>query len=338
MQAIFHVAPHRVEVRAIDAIRPVSGELLVKAHCSALNSGAESLIFRGGMPEAWGQDASGESPGDGIRYPFAYGAAMVGEVVDVGDRDDRDWLGKRVFVAHPHQPSAVVACDDCVPLPDAMPTERALFLASMDMALNLVMDAAPRVGDRGMVFGQGVIGLLTASILGRFPLDELIAVDPVADRRERSLQEGAALAIDPARGRELAVLEECLFHGGNEGLDFVIEVSGHIDALNQAIRLCGFDSRIVVGSWYGRQTGQIDLGGNFHRKRIRLISSQSGSLSPELSGRWDRNRRLRLALDWLDRLAPERFITHRFALPDCQEAFELAVDKHSGAFQVVFDY
>lgn len=324
-------------MREIDAISPVPGELLVKAHCSALNSGAESLIFRGGMPEGWG-DTDGEQSGDGIRYPFAYGAAMVGEVIDTGSRDDRDWLGKRVFVAHPHQPRAVVDRDECVLLPEAMPTERALFLASMDMALNLILEAAPQVGERGMVFGQGVIGVLTAGILGRFPLDELIAVDPIAERRERSLLEGAALAIDPARGRELAILEECLFHGDHEGLDFVIEVSGQLDALNQAIRLCGSDSRVVVGSWYGRQAGLVSLGGHFHRKRIRLISSQAGSLSPQLSGRWDKTRRLRLALDWLDRIAPERFITHRFALPFCQEAFELAADKNSGAFQVIFDY
>jgi threonine dehydrogenase-like Zn-dependent dehydrogenase len=332
--AIFHVAPHTVEVRETETLKPRPGELLVKAHCSAINPGTESLIFRGGMPDNWSMAAlGGES-----RYPFQYGCALVGEVVGAGSREDSPWLGRRVFVAHPHQANALVETADCHPLPEGMPSERALFLANMETALNLAMDAAPLAGERGMIFGQGVVGLLAAAVLSRYPLEELITADPVVQRREWSLKLGAALAIDAARGRELAVLEDCLFHGDNNGLDFAIEVSGQIEALNQAIRLCGFDSRIVVGSWYGRNAGLVDLGGHFHRRRVRLISSQVKTLNPALSGRWSRERRLALALEWLDRAEPERFITHRFPPQDCQTAFELEADKSSGALQVIFEY
>jgi threonine dehydrogenase-like Zn-dependent dehydrogenase len=219
-----------------------------------------------------------------------------------------------------------------------MPADRALFLANMESALNLVMDAAPLAGERGMVFGQGVVGLLALSVLSQFPLETLITAEPVAQRRERSQQLGANLAIDPSRGRELAVLEDCLFHDGQNGLDFAIEVSGQIEALNLAIQLSGFDSRIVVGSWYGRNAGLVELGGHFHRRRIKLISSQVSTVNPALSGRWSKDRRLALALDWLDRAAPEQFITHRFGVDDCQTAFEMVADKNAGALQVIFEY
>jgi threonine dehydrogenase-like Zn-dependent dehydrogenase len=336
--AVFHQARHSVAVAEAELPELRPGQLLVKARCSAISPGTESLIFRGGMPENWALDETLSSLGGEFRYPFKYGYALVGEVVDVGSGEDRDWLGRRVFAFHPHQDQAVIDKRDCRRLPDNMPAERALFLANMETALNLVLDAAPLAGERVMVFGQGVVGLLTTAILSQFPLAELITADPVPLRRERSLKLGAALAIDPAKGRELAVLEDCLFFGDNNGLDLAIEVSGQIEALNQAINLTGFDGRIVIGSWYGRTSGPVDLGGHFHRRRIRLVSSQVSTLSPPLSGRWTKDRRLKLAFEWLERIQPERLITHRFPLDACQEAFELVADKQAGALQVVFEY
>jgi threonine dehydrogenase-like Zn-dependent dehydrogenase len=336
--AIYHVAPHMVDVRETEtpALRP--GELLIEAHCSALSPGTESLIFGGGAPQNFALDESLRSLSGDFRYPFKYGYALVGKVVAAGAGEDRDWLDRKVFAFHPHQTRAVVDKQDCYRLPDAMPSERALFLANMETALGLALDAAPLAGERAMIFGQGVVGLLTTAVLSQFPLADLITADPVPERRDLSVELGAGLAIDPAKGRELAVLEECLFDGEGEGLDLAIEVSGRTEALNQAIALCGFDGRIVVGSWYGRAVGPVDLGGAFHRRRLRLISSQVSSLDPRLSGRWTKERRLRLAVEWLDRIQPERFVTHRFPLSGCQEAFEMAADKRTGALQVVFEY
>ena len=337
-QAVFHIAQHTVQVREVHTSKPGPGELLVRAVCSAISPGTESLIFRGGVPEDWKKDDGLETLVGDFRYPFKYGYALVGEVIAAGGADDRHWQGRRVFAFHPHQAEAVIDKRYCYLVPEGMPADRALFLANMESALNLVMDAAPLAGERGMVCGQGIVGLLTMAVLSQLPLEELIATDPIALRREWSEKLGASLVVDPSRGRELAVLEQCLFDDEQDGLDFAIEVSGQIEALNQAIRLCGFDSRIVVGSWYGRNPGLVDLGGHFHRRRVKLISSQVSTINPVLSGRWSKERRLALALDWLDRIAPEQFITHRFGLSDCQTAFEWAADPNSGALQVIFEY
>ena len=70
-----------------------------------------------------------------------------------------------------------------------------------------------------------------------------------------------------------------------------IEVSGAPDALNLAIQLSGYTSRIVIGSWYGSKRATIDLGGAAHRNRLQLITSQVSTLAPQLSGRWDKQRR-----------------------------------------------
>ena len=54
----------------------------------------------------------------------------------------------------------------CHRVPDGVPPEAALFLPQVETALNLVMDGAPLIGERVLVFGQGVVGLLTAALAG----------------------------------------------------------------------------------------------------------------------------------------------------------------------------
>ncbi len=55
----------------------------------------------------------------------------------------------------------------------------------------------------------------------------------------------------------------------------IYEVSGVPEALNSAISLSGFDSRVVIGSWYGNKAAVIALGGDAHRNRLKISTSRS---------------------------------------------------------------
>ncbi|MCK7574555.1 MAG: zinc-binding dehydrogenase [Chromatiales bacterium] len=123
-----------------------------------------------------------------------------------------------------------------------------------------MLDSRPRIGERAIVFGQGVLGLLTLALLSQFPLGQVIAADPIAYRRALSQTWGAALTVDPFDCVQTLELKRGLFRNG-DGVDFAIEVSGRMEALNQAVELVGFAGRIVIGSWYGRSTAALDLGG-----------------------------------------------------------------------------
>jgi len=120
--------------------------------------------------------------------------------------------------------------------------------------------------------------------------------------------------------------------------DLTFELSGSPSALNTAIALTDFSGRVVIGSWYGQKRAEIDLGGAFHRSRMRLISSQVSTILPELSGRWDKARRFKVAWNALERLQPERWITHRFSLKDAEQAYQLLDENPQQAIQVIFDH
>jgi threonine dehydrogenase-like Zn-dependent dehydrogenase len=102
--------------------------------------------------------------------------------------------------------------------------------------------------------------------------------------------------------------------------------------------VAGFDGRIVVGSWYGTKKAPLDLGGRFHRQRIRLVSSQVSTIRPGLSGRWTKTRRLQVALEQLGEVQPERWITQRFPVERAQQAYQLIDQNPEEAIQVLLTY
>ncbi|MGY6213958.1 zinc-dependent alcohol dehydrogenase [Methylolobus aquaticus] len=330
--ALMHVAPGSVEGREIEVAEPRAGQVVVQTELSAISPGTESMIFRGDFPSGVALDETIPALNkQGWSHPLHYGYALVGRVVRAGSSAEERWVGRRVFLFHPHQDHVLAEMADCWPVPEGLPSQAAALLPNVESALNFVMDAAPSVGERLLVTGQGVVGLLTTAILAAFPLARLAAVDPVAARRQWSVVLGADTVAEsvPKLPRELS---------GEDDFDGVVEVSGNLGALNDAIARTVFDGRIVVASWYARSGPALDLSGAFHRRRIRLISSQVSTLAPALTGRWTKARRLALAWDWIRRIRPERLVTHSLPAARCQEAFELAAEPSAGALQVLLTY
>jgi threonine dehydrogenase-like Zn-dependent dehydrogenase len=120
--------------------------------------------------------------------------------------------------------------------------------------------------------------------------------------------------------------------------DLTFELSGRPETLNDALAITGFSGRIVIGSWYGEKRAEIDLGGTFHRSRIKLISSQVSTIAPELCGRWNKARRINMAWKALERIQPEKWITHRFPIEEAKEAYRLLDENPQETIQIVFDY
>ena len=121
-------------------------------------------------------------------------------------------------------------------------------------------------------------------------------------------------------------------------MDLCFEVSGAPEALEQAIAVTGFAGRVVIGSWYGQKRAALDLGGRFHRSRIRLISSQVSTLAPALSGRWSKARRFELAWEMLRQVRPSRWITQRFPVEQADEAYRLIDQRPGETIQVLLTY
>jgi 2-desacetyl-2-hydroxyethyl bacteriochlorophyllide A dehydrogenase len=338
-QALYFTAPGRVELRPEPLPALSEGSVLVRALASAISSGTEMLFYRGQVPGDLPVDSAITGMDQPVAYPLKYGYSMVGEVAALGPQVDPGWLGQRIFAFHPHQSHFVAATADLKRLPTDVSIEDAVFLPNMETAVNLVMDGAPLLGEQAAVFGQGIVGLLTAALLARFPLAQLLTFDRYPLRRAASAPLGSLTCFDPSLPDVLAAARSRIgAQHETDGVDLAFECSGAPEALNQALALTGFNGRIIVGSWYGTKRAALDLGGRFHRSRIRLIGSQVSSLAPQLSGRWDKARRFDTAWEMIRQLQPAQWITHRLPFEEAAQAYTLLDQTPQDALQVILTY
>jgi 2-desacetyl-2-hydroxyethyl bacteriochlorophyllide A dehydrogenase len=338
-RALYFLAPYRVAVREECLPPPVPGLVLVQTVVSAISPGTELLIYRGQAPADMPVDATIPALSGALAFPLKYGYAAVGRVIAVGSAAERDWSGRLVFAFQPHASHFLSAPAELLPVPDALPPEEAVFLPNMETAVNFLMDGHPLIGERVVVFGQGMVGLLTTALLVRVPLSRLITLDRYASRRERSRELGAHVSLDAGEDDVLARLQACLqVEHGAAGADLTYELSGNPVALEQAIAVTGFNGRIVIGSWYGQKRADLDLGGRFHRSRLRLISSQVSTIAPEWTGRWTKGRRLHVAWQMLQHVRPAHLITHRLPFEQASQAYALLDQHPEAAIQVLFTY
>ncbi len=320
--AVWFADARMVDLReeALPSIGPA--DVRVEAIASAISHGTEMLVFRGQVPPGLELDLP-TLRGD-YGFPIKFGYACVGRVTEAGPNADLR-TGQLVFALHPHQSSFVVPSTLATALPDGLDPLLGVFLANLETAVNIMLDAAPRLGERVAVFGQGVVGLLVTQLLRRAGAGCVIAVEPIEQRRDLARQVGADLVLSPS---EAVGLE----------LDVAIEVSGNTAALQQAIDCLAFGGTAVVCSWYGTKPVSLQLGGAFHRRRTRIVSSQVGSIDAALQPRWTHRRRLDVARALLSELELAALITHRFPLPRAAEAYALVDEHPDQTVQVVLTY
>jgi 2-desacetyl-2-hydroxyethyl bacteriochlorophyllide A dehydrogenase len=332
-KTLYFTAPQQVELREETLPELGAAEVLVETVCSAISAGTEMLVYQGRFPRDLEADSVISSLREGFKYPCAYGYACVGQIKETGSEVDKSIRDQLVFAFQPHASHFIANPDSLFLIPSSLSPETACFLPNMETAVNLVQDAAPIFGECVLVLGQGVVGLLTASLLSEFPLETLVTVDCFELRRNSSpVLQGSALDPYSPDFHNEAIR---LLHGS---ADLTFELSGRPETLNDALAITGFSGRIVIGSWYGEKRAKIDLGGTFHRSRIKLISSQVSSIAPELSGRWNKARRFNVAWKALERIQPEKWITHRFPIEEAQEAYRLLDENPQETIQIVFDY
>ena len=106
----------------------------------------------------------------------------------------------------------------------------------------------------------------------------------------------------------------------------VVEASGRPEALRDALGLLDHEGVALVVSWYGTKEVSLPLGGEFHRRRLTIRSTQVSTIPAALSGRWTVARRRLVARDLLGRLPVGALATHAFPFADAAEAFA-AVDR-----------
>ena len=322
------VAPRRVEVQATDVRLPADGEVLVRTRWSGISGGTEMLAYRGELDPHAPRDETLGSLGGRFEYPFAYGYSCVGEVVT--SRVHGLPEGVTVFAFHPHQDVFSIAGTDVVGVEDVDGRVATLF-PLVETALQVTLDAGPRLGEPVVVSGLGPVGILVAATLQQAGAT-VVGADPRADRREAATGFGI-LALDVTGIDEVV---DAMTSGA--GVPLVVEASGHPSALAHALDLLAHEGEVLVCSWYGTKEVTLPLGGAFHRRRLQIRSTQVSTIPSHLAGRWDVARRREAAMDLLRELPVKLLATHEVPFERAADAYAALDRAEPGLMHVALRY
>lgn len=311
MRAVILEAPERVEVREVERPRiQHPTDAIVRVSHSAI-CGADLLPYHGHTP--------------GFEFGMIPGHEFVGEVVELGADAPGLELGRRVVNTSMTSCGTCAACrkrrwTQCesrslfgysgvyprldggqaeyvrVPnasrsllaLPDSVSSEDALFLADiLPTGFAGVDNAGVGEEDLLVVQGAGPVGLM-AVIVGLSRGARVLAVDGVAERR-RLAEELGAMSVAPEEARRL--VSEI---SSGIGADCVVEASGAVPALREALHLARAQGVIsVIGAHFendfpldnGRMfekelTLKFSIGNPFETREALLRAIERGELSP----------------------------------------------------------
>jgi alcohol dehydrogenase len=198
-------------------------------------------------------------------------------------------------------------------VPDALTDEQVLMLP--DIASTGISGAESgnvRTGDSVAVFAQGPIGLC-ATLGARLRGAALIVgVDPVPERREMARRFGASVTLNPA---ECDVVAELKRMTDGRGVDVAIEALGRQPTFEAALRSV-------------RPGGILSSLGVYSGKLVAPYEAVYAGLGDQrivttlCPGGKERMRRL-MEMVATRRMDLTPLVTHRFALDDLSEAFEL---------------
>ncbi len=276
-RALWYAGPGRADLRPARVPAPGPGEARVRTLWTALSRGTERLVFEGLVPPSEHDRMRAPHQEGSFPHPVKYGYCAVG-VVEAGPPR---LVGRAVFALHPHQSAFTLPAPALLPLPEGLPPRRAVLAANMETALNGVWDSGIGPGDRVVVVGGGVVGLLTAMIAAGIPGVAVTVVDRDPARAAVARGLGAAFAEpDEAPGEA----------------DVVVHATGSGAGLALALACAGEEAAVVELSWYGAREVAAPLGGAFHSRRLRLVSSQVGGVPPARRPRWTHRRRAETAL------------------------------------------
>lgn len=267
---------------------------------SGISRGTETLVHTGQVPAEVAElmrapFQEGELPG-----PVKYGYLNVGVVED----GPAQLIGRRVFALHPHQDRYVVPIDAVTPVPDDVPTPRAVLAGAVETAINILWEAAPRLGDRVAIIGAGMIGSAVAALARTFPLERLQLLD-----------------INPARAHLAETLGIEWRHpdDADGGCDLAIHTSGSEAGLARSLDLLGEQGEVIEASWYGSNSPRVPLGGAFHAKRLSIRASQVGVVAAARRARRTPADRLALALEQLTDPSFDALVTATASFADLPE-------------------
>jgi predicted dehydrogenase len=345
---------------------PVGGQVLIRSRASLISAGTEKMLVEFGkaglLAKAKAQPDKVKQVIDKIKTdgllptleavfnrlgePLPLGYCNVGEVVEVGPGVTEFKPGDRVASNGPHAEMVCVPKHLCAKIPDGVSDEDAAFTVLASIGLQGLRLVEPTFGEKVVVYGLGLIGLVTVQLLQANGC-EVLGVD-VSEERLKLAEQYGATTVNAAAGGDPVAAASAWTEG--KGVDAVlITASAKTDEIiHNAAEMCRKRGRIVLVGVVGLDLRRSD----FYEKELTFQVScsygpgryddayeQGGRDYPYGFVRWTEQRNFEAILAALaaGRLDVSTLITHRIGLDEAPQAYNIIATDRS-ALGVILEY
>lgn len=345
-------------------VRP--GHLLIQTTCSLISAGTERMLVEFGQAGLIGKARAQpdkvkqvlakirtdgllptlEAVFSRLDEPLPLGYCNVGRVVEVGRGVEGFNVGDRVASNGPHAEMVCVPATLAARVPEGVPDDAASFTVLASIALHGVRLAEPTLGERFVVFGLGLLGLVGAQFL-RAHGCRVLGVDVNAQRCRLAESFGCETVCVSGGGDPVKAAEAFTNGYGADGV--LITASAKNDTImHQSAQVCRKRGRIVL-------VGVVDLSlsrADFYEKELSFRVSCSygpGRYDPVYEAqardyprpyvRWTVARNFEAVLDALatQQLDVSPLISRRIPHGRAAEAYH-SILKDSGVLGAVLTY
>jgi NADPH:quinone reductase-like Zn-dependent oxidoreductase len=289
-----------VETVRYDPAPLAEGHVRIRTLRSAISSGTEMTLYGRAatnvyLHKRWNEELRiFERGAPSMAYPLVIGYRSAGKVVD--SQSPEVAPGLRIYGSWRHTELTALPASVAIrqQLPDSLSWDDGVDIAQMGpICVNAVAyGEGAQAGHPAVVFGAGVVGLLTAQLVRAAAADPVYVVDRLPQRLEIAASLGCEPVDASAEEDVAAALKQ---RHGSEGIPVAWECTGSTRALHEAVRVVRRRGRVVaVGFYQGEATGLV-LGDEFHHNGIQIVCGQIGNLHPGQSWESLRAETLRLA-------------------------------------------
>ncbi len=355
-------------IELIEAAAPIcgAGRILIATQRSLISAGTERMLVEFGqanlLSKARSQPDKVRQVLDKMRtdgllptldavftrldQPLPLGYCNAGIVLDVGEGVSGFAVGDRVISNGPHAEIVSVPQNLCARIPDGVSDDAAAFTVLASIGLQGIRLAEPTLGEKVVVTGLGLVGLLTIQMLIANGC-QVLGIDFNSERLALAAQFGAQ-TVNLSEGGD-PVAAGLAFSNG-QGVDAVMIAAStkSSDPVHQAAQMCRKRGRIVLIGVTGLELSRAD----FYEKELSFQVScsygpgryddkyeQSGLDYPYGFVRWTEQRNFEAVLDLLatKRLNVDPLITHHVPQAEAERAYQLLTDD-SQALGIVLTY
>ena len=278
--------------------------------------------------------------------PMPLGYCNAGVVLEVGAGVHGFAPGDRVASNGSHAEVVCVPQNLCAKIPDGVTDDQAAFTVLSSIGLQGVRLLQPNLGDKYVVYGLGLIGLLSVQLLRSHGCD-VLGVDIHEDRLQLAASFGAEVINAAAAGDPVTAAKSWTNEKGVDGV-LISAAAKSDDIMHQSAEMCRKRGRVVLVGVVGLNLRRSD----FYEKEITFQVScsygpgrydekyeQGGQDYPYGFVRWTEQRNFDAILGAMQsgRLVVDDVISHRFPLTEAAAAYS-AISGDRSTMAVLLEY